>query len=109
MRQYRQFTEPPGLVWRVYRVEPELVSPSLARLRESMPRVDSERRQPWLLFESANGDRRRLTPVPSRWDESCTDAELASWCAAADAIPPAPMRRESDERIGGGADRTPLA
>jgi hypothetical protein len=100
MTAYRQFTHSSGSVWRVYRVEPQSVSPTLARLRESMTGVGAERRRPWLLFESSAGERRRLAPVPERWDESCTDADLADWCEAAERIPPAPMRRDSDSRPG---------
>lgn len=100
MQQYRRFTDSSGLVWSVYRVEPRAISPALERLRETLPNVESERRQPWLLFESRAGDRRRLTPVPTRWDaEDCMVSELDQWCAAADPIPPAPLRRESDSRL----------
>jgi hypothetical protein len=106
MKQYRQFVDARGVVWRVYRVEPQSLSPSLVRLRETMTHVETERREPWLLFESTAGDQRRLTPVPAQWEQNCTDAEVADWCAAADAIPPAPMRRESDRRTPG--DQNPV-
>jgi hypothetical protein len=105
MKPYREFADSSGTVWRVYRVEPQSVSASLARLRESMASVESERRQPWLLFESSVGDRRRLAPVPARWDENCTDAELANWSAAADSIPPAPARRAGEDDARG--DQSP--
>jgi hypothetical protein len=105
MHQYRQFTDSSGTIWSIYRVEPRVVSPSLTRLRETLPHMDSERRHPWLLFESSAGDRRRLTPVPGRWDEDCTDSEIAEWCAAADQIPPAPLRRESDSQLPSDRDR----
>lgn len=100
MQQFRKFTDPSGTVWSVYHVEPRAVSPALERLRETLPNVESERRQPWLLFESTGGDRRRLTPVPDRWDdEDTTVSEVAEWCTAADPIPPAPLRRESDAEL----------
>jgi len=99
MQQYREFTDTSGTVWSVYRVEPRAVSPSLVRLRETLPHVETERRQPWLFFESKAGDRRRLTPVPLRWDHDCTQSELADWCAAAEPIPPAPLRRQSDSQL----------
>ena len=98
MEQFRKFTDASGTVWSVYRVEPRALSPALVRLRE-LSNVEAERRQPWLLFESSEGDRRRLTPVPDRWDEDCTSFEIAEWCASADSIPPAPMRRESDSDL----------
>jgi hypothetical protein len=103
MRQYREFTDSAGTVWSVYHVEPRDVSPSLARLRETLSNVPAERRQPWLLFESREGERRRLTPVPGRWEENCMDSEVAEWCAAADPIPPAPLRREEDSHLPGEA------
>jgi hypothetical protein len=96
MDQFRKFTDSSGTVWSVYRVEPRAVSPALTRLRETLSNAEPERRQPWLLFESSAGDQRRLTPVPGRWDEGATAIEIAEWCASADPIPPAPMRRESD-------------
>jgi hypothetical protein len=97
MPQYRQFTSSTGTVWKVYRVEPGAVSESLSRLREHLVEAESERRRPWLFFESSAGERRRLTPVPAGWDDTCTDAQLAAWCEAADTIPPAPARRAEDE------------
>jgi hypothetical protein len=89
MKQYRGFTDSLGVAWKVYRVEPEPVSPTLARLRESMMAPRTERRRPWLLFEASTGERRRLTPVPTEWEENCTEADLAEWCRSADRIPPA--------------------
>ena len=104
MQQYREFRDSAGSVWKVYRVEPRAVSPALLRLRETLPHK-TERRQPWLMFESSAGDRRRLTPVPDRWDDDCTQSEIAEWCAAADPIPPAPLRREEDSQLPGNEDR----
>jgi hypothetical protein len=97
MNQYREFTDSRGVVWKVYRVEPQSVSDSLARLRQRLPDKESERRRPWLLFESRAGEHRRLTPVPETWDGNCTDADLAEWCGAAEAIPPAPARRAAED------------
>lgn len=105
MPHYREFTDSSGTVWKVYWVEPRAVSPALVRLRETFPHENSERRQPWLLFESSAGDRRRLTPVPDRWEENCRESEIAEWCAAADPIPPAPLRRRSDSDLPGDRDR----
>ena len=101
MRQYREFTDSSGMVWSIYRVEPRAVSPALLRLRETLPSVKAERRQPWLLFESKAGDRRRLTPVPARWDDNCPVSEIAEWWAASESIPPAPLRREEDSQLPG--------
>ena len=97
MKQYRQFTDANGAVWKVYRVEPQSVSDALARLRGRLPELDSERRRPWLLFESSSGEHRRLAPVPDAWDGNCTDADLAAWSVGADPIPPAPARRADED------------
>ncbi len=105
MRQYREFTDSSGMAWNVYRVEPRVVSESLTRLRATLPPIETERRQAWLLFESRGGDRRRLAPVPSRWDEDCPMSEIAQWCAAAEPIPPAPFRREADRYLPEDRDR----
>jgi hypothetical protein len=94
--EYREFTDSSGVRWKAYRVQPQLISAALERLRDSLPHLASERRQPWLLFES-QGERRRLSPVPSAWEEDCTDADLEHWCTIADRIPPAPARRQADE------------
>lgn len=92
----RRFTDSSGVDWIVLRVEPEPVSPTLARLRESMPVSKPERRRPWLLFESKLGERRRLTPVPAEWEQSGSDQMLVVWCDLAERVPPAPERRSSD-------------
>ena len=96
-RDYSEFTDSAGVRWKAYRVEPQLVSQALERLRSTLPAELGERRQPWLLFEAPN-ERRRLSPVPEGWDENASDAQLEGWCALADRIPPAPERREDDFR-----------
>lgn len=97
MKQFREFTDSRRVAWKVYHVEPQSVSDSLARLRKRLPDNEPERRRPWLLFESSSGEHRRLTPVPDEWDDDCTDADLAKWCGAADSIPPAPARRAGED------------
>ena len=92
-REYREFSDSAGIEWKAYRVEPQLVSPTLEHLRRSLP--PQERRQPWLLFESKD-ERRRLSPVPREWDDEITDRDLERWCAMADRIPPAPAQRADD-------------
>jgi hypothetical protein len=96
MKDFRTFTDSTGLVWTVLRVEPEPVSPTLERLRETLPSAPKERRRPWLLFESKIGERRRLAPVPLEWDQPGSDQMLAVWCTMADSVPPAPERRAAD-------------
>jgi len=96
-RNYCEFMDSAGVRWKAYRIEPQLVSPALERLRNSLPAELSERRRPWLLFESPN-ERRRLSPIPEGWDDHASDKQLAEWCASAESIPPAPERREDDRR-----------
>jgi hypothetical protein len=96
MKNFRTFTDSAGVLWTALRVEPEAVSPTLERLRESMTRASLERRRPWLLFESRMGERRRLAPVPEAWDQPGSDHLLAAWCTMAESVPPAPERRAAD-------------
>lgn len=96
-RDYCEFTDTAGVRWKAYRVEPQLVSPALERLRGHLSAEVSERRQPWLLFEAPN-ERRRLSPIPEEWDENTSIAQLEHWCSVAERMPPAPERREEDRR-----------
>lgn len=96
MTDLRTYTDSAGMHWVVFRVEPQPLSPTFERLRESMPDVPHERRRPWLLFESEAGEKRRLVPVPDEWDTSASYRQLADWCARADPVPPAPERRFID-------------
>src|SRR5689334_12553334 len=90
-----------GLVWDVY---PELTG---RRRRSAGPPPDGRERRRyveprlnvrstlsagWLAFESQDGERRRLAPIPvlpHGW-ESAPDDELRAWCATAQ---PAPRAR----------------
>jgi hypothetical protein len=101
MSNLRTFKDSAGVTWRVLRIEPEPVSPVLARLRETMPSVSPERRRPWLLFESAADERRRLVPVPEEWDRAASDRLLTDWCAMAELVPPAPEQRIADRKHPG--------
>jgi hypothetical protein len=101
MKELRGFTDATGVAWTVLRIEPEPVSPTLERLRETLPGAAQERRRPWLLFESRTGERRRLAPVPQEWDEPGRDSMLVVWCAMADPVPPAPERRSEDSEHPG--------
>jgi hypothetical protein len=96
MTQYRAFTDSSGTTWKVYRIEPQSVSPTLERLRQSLPHPPSERRRPWLLFESAAGEKRRLVPIPNGWDTDCTDAQLVAWCQEAERMAAGAGRRSTD-------------
>src|SRR5207237_5379016 len=93
---FRTFTDSTGVPWTVLRVEPEAVSPTLERLRETLTSAPRERRRPWLLFESKMGETRRLAPVPEEWDQPGSDQLLGMWCTMAESVPPAPERRSAD-------------
>src|SRR3954469_21228075 len=100
----REFTDRGGRRWKVWDV-----CPTLAERRErnaGPPQGVSERRRylesrvhlrvnmskGWLAFESENGERRRLAPIPTApndWVNASSD-ELRSWCEAA---VPAPSSR----------------
>lgn len=95
MDDCKAFRDSNGIQWTVYRVEPEVISPTLQRLRESLTHAP-ERRRAWLLFESARGERCRLVPVPDAWATDPTDSTLDQWRLSAERVPPAPQRRATD-------------
>lgn len=105
---YKIFEAPNGVKWEVWLVIPtdaerrrgeRRVAHRSASLQYSGPerRVGPDRRtrvtsartvlnpefeSGWLCFESAQGEKRRLVPVPMAW-ESAANEELWSWCEAA--------------------------
>ena len=101
---YREFADPEGRQWKVWDVYPTMAE---RRSRaEGPPRGVGERRhrveqrariQPqmaagWLTFESRDGERRRLAPIPTiagGWSIA-TDDQLGEWCSSA---APAPSSR----------------
>jgi hypothetical protein len=52
-------------------------------------------REGWLVFESSEGEKRRLAPVPGNW-EALTDEELATLCARATVSAPRLKERTAD-------------
>jgi hypothetical protein len=54
------------------------------RMSRSGPRspIDKEYNQGWLCFESSSGEKRRLVPVPEKW-EQMTSPELIKLCRTA--------------------------
>ena len=96
MSNLESFTDLAGVTWRVLHVEPDPVSFDLERLRETISVAARERRRPWLLFESARGERRRLVPVPDEWNRPDSHRLLAEWCAKAEPVPPARADRSID-------------
>ena len=86
----RAFVDSVGVAWTVREVTPLPLSPALERRLAGV-----ERRRPWLLFESEEGEKRRLSPVPESWRE-LSDFVIERWCMRAKRVPPAPERRAED-------------
>jgi hypothetical protein len=86
----RSFSDTVGLEWTVREIgSPELAG-TLAKVLEN-----DRRRSGWLVFESAEGEKRRLAPYPPDWRTMST-FELERWCMRATPVPPAPARRAQD-------------
>ena len=80
----RSFTDTVGVTWTVR----EIGSPTLTRTLEKL--LEKERRRGgWLVFESSEGDKRRLAPYPPDW-RTVSTFELERWCMKATRVPPAP-------------------
>ena len=86
----RSFTDEDGIEWEVREIANAMMPASLEKLLGP-----DRRRSGWLTFQSATGERRRLSPYPSDW-ATVTDFEIIRWCARAERVPPAPSRREQD-------------
>ena len=86
----RSFTDSVGVNWTVR----EIGTPALTRTLEKL--LEKERRRSgWLVFESSEGDKRRLAPYPPDW-RTVSTFELERWCMKAERVPPAPARRAQD-------------
>lgn len=86
----REFTDSVGMAWTVREIIPGPMPPKLGAL------LGGERRRGgWLLFVSAEGERRRLSPVPIDWG-GLTDVDLEKHCLRARRVPPGPERRSED-------------
>ena len=86
----RRFTDSVGTEWAVYAIIPTAILQGVIAL---FPH--SERRRGWLLFESSDGDRRRLAPYPHNWQHVST-FELERWCMRAVRVAELPARRAED-------------
>lgn len=84
----RAFIDCVGTSWTVTEVQP-LLDLSTTWLLQPHP----ERRGGWLLFESDEGERRRLAPFPSDW-RTISDFELERWCMRALERPDELRRRD---------------
>jgi hypothetical protein len=90
MTSSRDFTDDVGVAWTVREIASPLLAGTLARVLEH-----DRRRSGWLVFESSEGEKRRLAPYPPDWD-TVTEFELVRWCMRATRVPPAPARRAED-------------
>jgi hypothetical protein len=86
----RSFTDAVGVEWTVREIGAPKMTQTLAKLLEQ-----DRRRGGWLVFESSDGEKRRLSPYPPDW-RTCTNFELERWCMKATRVPPAPARRKED-------------
>ncbi|HYD51774.1 MAG TPA: hypothetical protein VEA99_04065 [Gemmatimonadaceae bacterium] len=96
---HRQFIDPHGTLWTVWDVYPSRVERDLDVVRasrgDSVPdsrrsrstlRLDGAYAAGWLCFESGLG-KRRLAPIPSRWESLSAD-QLAVLCDSAAGVAP---------------------
>jgi hypothetical protein len=86
----RAFTDSVGVDWTVREIGSPTLTQTLAKVLQS-----DRRRGGWLVFESSEGDKRRLAPYPPDW-RTVSMFELERWCMKATRVPPAPARRAED-------------
>jgi hypothetical protein len=93
---YREFTDDRGRLWKAWDVYPTLAERRLRaagpprgrerrRAAQQRPRVQANLERGWLTFESNDGQRRRLAPVPEYaggWAAAPED-QLRAWCGQA--------------------------
>ena len=94
---HRRFADARGIMWDVWEVQPSYAErrvaerdrrrtrrPGTDRRRVADPtrvRISTQLTQGWLAFQS-EGEKRRLVPVPNKW-EACDDAALEQLLAKA--------------------------
>jgi hypothetical protein len=86
----RTFTDSVGVEWTVREIDSPTLTQTLAKVLKT-----DRRRSGWLVFESSDGDKRRLAPYPPDW-RTVSMFELERWCMKAKRVPPAPARRAED-------------
>jgi hypothetical protein len=86
----RQFVDTVGVGWTVREIASPVLTGSLAKILQH-----DRRRGGWLVFESTEGEKRRLAPYPPDW-RSMSPFEIERWCMRATKVPPGPARREDD-------------
>jgi hypothetical protein len=88
--QSRSFVDIDGLEWTVREIDGQSLEGTLAKVLEN-----DRRRSGWLVFESTEGTKRRLSPYPPDW-RTISEYELERWRMRAVPVPPAPARRAED-------------
>ena len=88
----RKFTDSAEMQWEVREIRSHALPEGLAKLLGN----EDRRRSGWLVFESRDGEKRRLAPFPPDW-QHVSAFELERWCMRAVRVPPAPARRKQDE------------
>lgn len=103
----REFTDQGGRRWRVWDIRPEQMH-AATRAEDHLQNVING----WLAFEPAGGgEKRRLAPIPPRWD-SATEAELESMLERAEPArvePPGAPHREAPAFVAASGFSPPAA
>jgi hypothetical protein len=86
----RAYVDSDGVEW----VVREIAGPPLTGLLAKLLEQD-RRRGGWLVFESGEGEKRRLAPYPPDW-RTLSAFEMQRWCMRAMKVPPGPARRAED-------------
>jgi hypothetical protein len=86
----RSFVDNVGVEWTVREIASSTLTETVAKMLEL-----ERRRSGWLVFESAEGEKRRLAPYPPDW-RTMSGFEIERWCMRATRVPPAPARRAED-------------
>jgi hypothetical protein len=86
----RRFVDSCGVEWTVREIASGTLSTTVAKIFEN-----DRRRSGWLVFESNDGEKRRLAPYPPDW-RTMSAFEIERWCMRSIKVPPAPARRAED-------------
>lgn len=74
---HRTFVDPDGIKWQVWEIKPDVAGKVGGTARVHPNLADG-----WLCFESANGEKRRLAPIPPDWTRY-TSSQLIGLCGSA--------------------------
>ena len=94
---HRTFSDVRGVAWEVWDVFPRLMSDTVRR-EAALASISGQLAQGWLAFQ-AGESRRRLAPVPARWEEA-SDEQLQRWCSEALAVVPRQRSPSPETSIG---------